>query len=70
MRSSSKRMNNFVYFSLIALVIIPITNYALADVFDIQIPTDTSKIDSSSHFIPQEISITAEDIIDGHTTIS
>lgn len=50
-------MNNFVYFSLIALIIIPITNYALADVFVIQIPTDASKIDSSSHFIPQEITV-------------
>jgi len=57
-------MSKCVYLLLIALMIIPITNYALADVFEIKIPTDASKIDSSSHFIPQEISVSAGDSVE------
>lgn len=57
-------MNKFAYLSLIALIIIPITDNALADVFQIQIPTDASKIDSTSHFIPQEISVSAGDVVE------
>lgn len=36
---------------------------ALADVWEIQIPTDASKIDSNAHFIPTEISIRPNDMV-------
>jgi len=45
-------------------MLIPIVDYALADIWKIQIPTDASKIDSQSHFIPQEISVKADDIVE------
>ncbi|MHA7646715.1 hypothetical protein [Nitrosopumilus sp. S4] len=38
-------------------------NIALADVWEIQIPTDASKIDSKAHFIPLEISIRPNDMV-------
>jgi len=45
-------------------MLIPVVDYALADTWKIQIPTDASKIDSQSHFIPQEISVKADDIVE------
>jgi len=61
-------MKNLIYFLILALLLIPITNYAMADLWQIQIPPGASKIDSSSHFIPQEISIRAGDIVEWGNT--
>ncbi|NNL59634.1 MAG: hypothetical protein HKP31_09295 [Nitrosopumilus sp.] len=52
-----------MYFLFIALISIPATSGALADVWEIQIPTDASKIDSKAHFIPVEISIKPNDMV-------
>ncbi|MDH3657905.1 MAG: hypothetical protein OEM77_07190 [Nitrosopumilus sp.] len=45
-------------------MLIPVVDYALADTWKIQIPTDASKIDSQSHFIPQEISVNLNDTVE------
>ena len=55
-------MNRIVCFLLI-LLLIPISN-AFADVWNIQIPPGSSDINSSTHFIPQEISIKPGDIVE------
>ncbi len=57
-------MQYFLYFALISLISFPIANYVFADTWEIQIPTDASKIDSKSHFIPLEISIRPGDAVE------